>query len=135
MAIAALLLAGGAQAGELKLAFYGQGLAGSRIRVAVYSAAAAEQFPSEEKFYRGLTVEATGEPANATVPDLPPGTYAVAAYVDSNRNGRKDKNFLGMPSEAYGFSNDARGMFGPPAFAAAAFEVGEAPAAQSIHLH
>jgi uncharacterized protein (DUF2141 family) len=66
---------------------------------------------------------------------LPSSKYAVAAYVDNNRNGRQDKNFLGIPKEIYGFSNDVRGMFGPPDFAAAAFEIGENAATKSIHLH
>jgi uncharacterized protein (DUF2141 family) len=69
------------------------------------------------------------------VPDLPLGKYAVAAYVDNNKNGRQDKNFLGVPKEIYGFSNDARGMFGPPDFTEAAFDIGENAVTKSIHLH
>jgi len=32
---------------------------------------------------------------------------------------------MGMPNEPYGFSNDARGSFGPPSFEDASFVVGE----------
>jgi uncharacterized protein (DUF2141 family) len=70
-----------------------------------------------------------------TVPDLPPGRYAVAAYVDNNRNGKQDKNFLGVPKEDYGFSNEARGRFGPPDFAEAAFDIGDNAVSKTIHLH
>jgi uncharacterized protein (DUF2141 family) len=135
MPIAALLVATGAQAGELKLELSGKGLAGNQIRVAVYSANAPEQFPSDDKFYRGVVSEATADHVTVTVSDLPPGKYAVAAYVDSNKNGRQDKNFLGVPKEIYGFSNDARGVFGPPDFSAAEFEVGENVVTKSIQLH
>lgn len=135
MTMAALLIASGAQAGELKLELQGEGLAGNSIRVAVYSANAPEQFSSDEKFFRGVVSEATTDRLLVTVPDLPPGKYAVAAYADNNRNGKQDKNFLGMPTEIYGFSNDARGRFGPPDFAAAAFEIGESAVSKSIHLH
>jgi len=45
-----------------------------------------------------------------------PGTYAVAVYQDTNSNERLDQNFLGIPKEPYGFSNDATGVFGPPSF-------------------
>ena len=69
------------------------------------------------------------------VPDLPPGRYAVAAYVDDNRNGMQDKNLLGVPKEKYGFSNDVRGTFGPPDFAEAAFDIGGNVVTKSIHLH
>jgi uncharacterized protein (DUF2141 family) len=41
------------------------------------------------------------------------GDYAVAAFQDRNRNDKLDRHVLGMPKEPYGFSNDARGVFGP----------------------
>lgn len=48
---------------------------------------------------------------------VPEGEYAVAVYHDKNKNGELDKNFLGIPTEAYGFSNDARGTrLGAPSF-------------------
>lgn len=135
MLIAALLVAAGAQAGELKLELSGKGLAGNQIRIAVYSANAPEQFPSDDKFYRGVVSEATTDHLTVTVSDLPPGKYAVAVYADSNRNGRLDKNFLGVPKEIYGFSNDARGRFGLPDFSAAVFEIGETAVTKPIQLH
>ena len=42
--------------------------------------------------------------------------YAIAIYHDVNKNGKLDTNFFGIPSEIYGFSNNARGTFGPPSF-------------------
>lgn len=131
---ALLLLAGHAPAGELDLEIRGQGLAGQRIRVAVYSATEREQFPSGGKFYRATVKEAGGDRLDVLFPSLPPGKYAVSAYADANGNGRVDRNFLGLPVEQYGFSNNARGRFGPPAFAEAAFELGEGAVRQSIHL-
>lgn len=125
----------GAQAGELKLELEGKEMAGSQIRVAIYSANAPEQFPSEEKFYRGVVNDATSDHLIVHISDLPPGKYAVAAYVDKNRNGKQDKNLLGVPKEIYGFSNDVRGTFGPPDFSAAAFEIGENSVTKTIHLH
>lgn len=133
--IIALLAATGVQAGELKLELHGEGMVGNQIRVAVYSAAKPEQFPSDDKFYKGIISETVGASLTVMVSDLPPGKYAVAAYVDNNKNGKHDKNFMGVPKEDYGFSNDARGLFGPPDFGAAEFEIGEAAVAKSIHLH
>jgi uncharacterized protein (DUF2141 family) len=134
LVLGAFLLAGQAPAGELDLEIQGQGLAGQRIRVAVYSAAESEQFPSGGKFYRATVKEAAGERLAVPFPSLPPGKYAVSAYADANGNGRLDRNFLGMPSEQYGFSNNARGRFGPPAFAEAAVELGDGTVTQTIHL-
>ena len=63
-------------------------------------------------------------PGSATyIFDLPEGVYAIGIFVDVNRNNRMDRNFIGIPKEQYGFSNDARGSFGPPSFAEASFTV------------
>ncbi len=53
--------------------------------------------------------------------DIPPGTYAMAVIHDENMNGKLETNFLGIPTEGYGFSNDARGLVGAPSFSAARF--------------
>lgn len=133
--IAALLASAVVQAGELKLEIEGKGVAGNQIRIGIYSAMHPEQFPSDQTIYRGIVQEATSDHLTVTVPDLPQGKYAVAAYIDSNRNGRQDRNLLGIPKEDFGFSNEARGKFGPPDFAEAAFEIGEKAVTQFIHLH
>ena len=40
---------------------------------------------------------------------------------DENMNGKLDTNWLGIPTEGYGFSNDAKAMLGPPSLSAASF--------------
>lgn len=67
-------------------------------------------------------------------PDVKPGSYAVAVYHDQNHNGKLDKGLFGIPSEGYGFSNDAKGFMGPPGFESAAFQVDEFPAIISVQL-
>ncbi|MCR4291512.1 MAG: DUF2141 domain-containing protein [Candidatus Kuenenia sp.] len=52
---------------------------------------------------------------------IPPGTYALVAVHDENINGKLDTNWLGIPKEGYGFSNDAKGVLGAPSFSAAGF--------------
>ena len=63
---------------------------------------------------------------------VPPGTYAVVAYHDENDNGHVDRNFLGIPTEAVGFSRDAPDRLGPPSWNDAAFVV--APGGAQIEL-
>jgi uncharacterized protein (DUF2141 family) len=58
-----------------------------------------------------------------TIDGIPPGIYAAQAYQDENDNGRLDRNWLGLPTEGIGFSNDAQFYFGPPAFADSAFKL------------
>lgn len=54
---------------------------------------------------------------------LPEGSYSVCAYHDSNGNGKLDKGFLGIPKELVAFSNQAKGLFGPPAYRATLIEL------------
>jgi uncharacterized protein (DUF2141 family) len=54
-------------------------------------------------------------------PDIPAGTYAISVFHDENSNGKLDTNFMGIPREGVGASNNAKGHFGPPKFDAAAF--------------
>ena len=49
------------------------------------------------------------------------GTYAVSTFHDENSDGKLDTNFLGIPREGVGASNNAKGHLGPPKFDAAAF--------------
>ena len=59
-----------------------------------------------------------------TIDNVPKGTWAVLVYQDENQNNKLDRNFIGMPTENYAFSRDARGKFGPPDFNDAAIEIG-----------
>jgi uncharacterized protein (DUF2141 family) len=52
---------------------------------------------------------------------LKPGTYAVAAFQDEHGTGKITKNWLGIPTEAYGFSNDAAATISAPSFQSASF--------------
>ncbi|GHT58672.1 hypothetical protein AGMMS50239_03660 [Bacteroidia bacterium] len=47
---------------------------------------------------------------------IPPGKYALSAFHDENSNNQLDTGTFGIPTEKYGFSNNARGKMGPPAF-------------------
>ncbi|MEJ2032332.1 MAG: DUF2141 domain-containing protein [Deltaproteobacteria bacterium] len=53
--------------------------------------------------------------------DIPPGKYAMAVVHDENMNGKLDTNWLGIPKEGYGFSNNAKASRGVPSFSAASF--------------
>ena len=58
-----------------------------------------------------------------TMTSLKPGIYAVKLFQDFNKNGKFDMNWLGLPLEKYGFSNDARPTFAEPPFDATKFEL------------
>ena len=54
-----------------------------------------------------------GEAATFVFKGLAPGAYAVLVTHDENGNGKLDSNMIGMPIEAYGFSNNPNVMRKP----------------------
>lgn len=64
---------------------------------------------------------------------VPAGRYGAQIYHDKNGNGKLDRNFLGIPREGVGFSNDAKIKLKPPRFADAAFQYDGG--SQTIHLN
>jgi len=92
------------------------------VRVAVCSAAA---FLKEYCEYNGIGPARPGE-VTVRVDGVPPGTWAVQAYHDEDRNSEVTLNFLGLPVEGLGFSNDAPFRMGPPRYPDAAFRLGPA---------
>ncbi|WP_115461488.1 DUF2141 domain-containing protein [Winogradskyella aurantiaca] len=57
--------------------------------------------------------------------NVPSGTYAVSYIHDANDNDKMDTNFMGIPKEGYGCSNNAKGFMGPPKWEDAKFELTE----------
>ena len=84
--------------------------------------------------YTGSVPARDGETV-VTIKGVPAGTWAVLAYQDENSNGELDRNLIGIPSENYGFSRDARGRFGPPSFEDAAMPVRDDAATATVRLH
>ncbi len=85
--------------------------------------AAPEGFPA--KFLRFaneiVMTKVRGREARCDFAGIKPGTYALAVIHDENLNGELDTNFLGVPTEGYGFSSDAQASFSAPSFSAASF--------------
>ncbi len=55
--------------------------------------------------------------------NVAPGSHAVSVLHDENANGRLDTNFLGIPLEGGGTSNNPAPRMGPPRFSDALFEL------------
>jgi uncharacterized protein (DUF2141 family) len=70
---------------------------------------------------RLVAMKIANRSARCDFDDVPAGRYALVVLHDENMNGRLDYNWLGMPREGYGFSNDAHATVGAPSFEQAAF--------------
>ena len=81
-------------------------------------------FPSEYLRYATnvMVIKIRKSQARCDFEDIPPGTYAMVVIHDENMNGKLDINWLGVPTEGYGFSNDAKGVLGAPSFSDASFK-------------
>ena len=51
------------------------------------------------------------------------GRYSLSVFYDENGNARLDTGLFGIPKELVGFSNNARGFFGPPSYDDSAFDL------------
>ncbi len=123
--LAVLLLAAqpaSAEVSVLEITITGIHSAAGHVLVAVCDK---ETFLQETCRYKGRVPAAAGTVV-VRIAGIPPGTYAAQAYADENDNHKIDRNFLGIPTEGLGFSNDAKMRFGPPSFPDAAFVLGPA---------
>ena len=77
-------------------------------------------FPVFGKQLRGEVVPLS-KGQQFTFKNLTHKVYAIAVFHDLNRNGVLDKNPFGIPTEPYGFSNNARNTFSAPSFGQASF--------------
>jgi uncharacterized protein (DUF2141 family) len=82
----------------------------------------------------GMALRAVAGVESIVFADLPPRRYAVIVFHDENDNGRLDENGWGVPTEGYGFSNNAQGFLGAPSFAAAEITLGEKNQSIAISL-
>ena len=79
-------------------------------------------FPTYEEVYYGKIIPAQKGQVKYSIPTLPKGKYALAVWHDENSNELLDKNWVGIPKEKYGFSNNPDSKFGPPDFEEASFD-------------
>ena len=63
-----------------------------------------DKWPSAANMQQRVAV--TGATTSCTFANMPPGTYAAAVIHDENSNNKLDKNFLGVPTEGYGISQN-----------------------------
>ncbi len=99
-----------------------RGIQKSQGKVYIAAFRKTDAFPSMEGKFKSLVVTAKSNSTEAVM-EIPADTYSIAVFHDANNNGKMDKNMFGIPTEIYGFSNNARATFSAPDFEDAAFEL------------
>lgn len=114
---AAMALPLAASAADLRVALSGGPTTPATAYVALFESA---ETMAANKPLASQTLPMRDGTAQLVFIGLPPGRYAIKSFIDENGNGKLDTNLVGLPTERYGFSNDATGRMGPPDFDAAA---------------
>ena len=116
------------QASELVINLSDQKKAGT-LMLAIYNNAEAfegsviKEKRSEVGVFKGLELYLEPKDSMRLSIEIPDGEYAIAFFIDANGNKKLDKNFLGIPKEQFGFSNNAMGTLSAPSFEQAKFKV------------
>jgi uncharacterized protein (DUF2141 family) len=97
---------------------------------------AAQGFPSDPAGAVESNVPIAGKQSICEFSAVAAGTYAIAVIHDENSNRRLDTNWLGIPVEGYGASNNHTHTFSAPTWTESKFSVdGARPVSIEIQLH
>jgi uncharacterized protein (DUF2141 family) len=97
------------------------GLEKDRGNAMIQLARGEADFEGKGEPFRFAIVKVENREAVAVFEDVPHGDYAIKVFHDENENQKLDTNFVGMPKEKFGFSNNVMGRFGPPSYEQARF--------------
>ena len=82
-----------------------------------------EGFPDQPgKAFRKEKLIINNKKAVIHLAAIPTGNYAIAILHDENNDTKMNTNWLGLPKEGYGFSNNVMGKLGPPVYSRASFK-------------
>jgi uncharacterized protein (DUF2141 family) len=101
-----------------------------------------EIYPDDEKRFlvskaqvNSIHVKAETDPQTVCLAVPKPGGYAVAVFHDENGDGKFNRNFLGIPTEGFGLSNNPPIHLGTPSFESVRFEAGDGQTTIHVRMH
>ena len=92
------------------------------VKVGLFNSAESFTGKTKDKF-AGAIIKIRNKKVQYVFPNVPYGEYAIKLFHDEDGDDEIDTNFFGIPTESYGFSNNAKALFGPPTFEKAKFIV------------
>ncbi len=81
-------------------------------------------FDEEQNTIKGVVEGIENNKCIIVIENLKSGKYAFRYFHDENSNDEMETNWMGMPKEGFGLSNNAKGLFGSPKFKKWIFELG-----------
>jgi len=82
-------------------------------------------FLKEGKALKNYSIKVNKDTAILTITDLPKGEYAISMYHDVNSDNKMNTNLIGIPKEAYGFSNNVKPVMSAPKYKDCKFNFSE----------
>lgn len=108
--------------GRLVIEFTTQAPLKGKLAIALYNSA--KGFPSDSSKAVGKWMVPVKKATETfTTPEFPVGEYALSVYHDQNSDGVLNTNFIGLPKEPYGVSNNKKNPIGPPRWKDAVFQL------------
>jgi len=105
----------------LKVKVHGIENVNGQIELSVYNDA--KVFPEVGKTYKMVRIDAKVGEITYEFTNLPAGEYAIATFHDENDDKECNTNLIGVPIEAFAFSNDFRPFLSAPDFSDCSFKV------------
>lgn len=125
-ALAGLLIGASAAAADLTVTV--QGIRNDHGRVYVTLFDGAKTWLDDKHSTQDLSDSARPGDMAFVFHDLAPGSYAAVTFHDENGNTVMDFDLIGLPTEGFAFSNQARPFLSAPSFERCAFEIGSSSA-------
>ncbi|HTT75407.1 MAG TPA: DUF2141 domain-containing protein [Candidatus Binataceae bacterium] len=97
------------------------GLRNDKGRTVCTLCSSPEGYPSDCKKQEITSVPIHHDKADCIFPNKAPGSYAATVFHDEDLSGKFKRNFIGIPQEGFGFSNNYRPTVRAPTWKEAAF--------------
>jgi len=91
-------------------------------------------YESGDSVFIGKILPIINEEVLIEIDSLKFGIYAIRVFHDENSNGELDTDFLGIPTEDYGYSNNVNSWFGLPSWKRAKFKLDQKELVDEISL-
>lgn len=106
---------------SLKVKVHGLQNTNGQIELSIYNDP--KVFPEVGKTYKMVRIDPKVSEIIYEFTNLPAGDYAIATFHDENNDKECNTNWIGVPTEAFAFSNDFRPFISAPDFSDCSFKV------------
>jgi uncharacterized protein (DUF2141 family) len=80
-----------------------------------------DSYKGEKEKYKGAVIKVKNKKVIWILKDISYGTYAIKAFHDENSDNKLNTNFIGIPTEKFGFSNNPSILMGAPSYSKTKF--------------